>query len=452
MSPPRVLDGLDDYQRRQPIVGFCLAVAKRFGETGAGSSAAAVAYYGFFSLFPLLLVLASVSSLVLRSNPEWQHRLLDSALAQFPVIGTQIRGSVGSIEGSGLAAGLGIVLALWAGIGGIRAAQSALDTVDDVPRASRRRTLASIAMSLVMLSALGVFVLGGALLAGISVRSGPAAAVLGVAGSAAVSVLLFAVAYRVLVSEDRPWRSVVPGAILAGLAWTLLLVFGSRLVSSRVASASEMYGTFAIVIGLLGWIYLGTQLMLLGAVVNVVLAQSLWPRSLRGVRLPADERSLRRSAMQERRDPEEQVIVRFYSSVVPNKEGDIVDEPTKRSTGTLVSRVLDGLKTLGRREFELAKIEASDAARERTVGVGLMAGAGVMALFALGFVATGGMLALALVIPSWTAALIVGGVFIVVGGVLVLTGRAAMRRPASVEQTRQTLEEDIRWAKQQIKR
>ena len=290
-----------------------MAVIKRFGESGAGSLAATIAYYGFFSLFPLLLVFVSVTSLILKSHPAWQHDLLDSALAQFPVIGAQIKASVGSIRGSGLALVIGLLLALWAGIGGVRAAQAALDTVDDVPRRDRRAALASIGMAVVMLLVLGVFSLAGALLASLGARAGAWATVLGAAGSAGVNILLFAVAYRVLVSHARTWASVAPGAVLAGIGWTLLLVFGSRLVSGRVASASEMYGTFAIVIGLLGWIYLGAQLTLLGAELNVVLDHALWPRSLSGTLLPADERALRRSALQEQRRSDEQIDVVWTS-------------------------------------------------------------------------------------------------------------------------------------------
>jgi uncharacterized BrkB/YihY/UPF0761 family membrane protein len=91
----------------------------------------------------------------------------------------------------------------------------------------------------------------------------------------------------------------------------VLLAVGGVLVGDRIASSSDVYGTFAIVIGLLGWIYLGTQLALLGAVLNVVLDGHLWPRSLQGELTGADRRALRRSAEQEERRPEELVDVTF---------------------------------------------------------------------------------------------------------------------------------------------
>ena len=308
-APIRKLDG---FQRSHPWVGFPYAVVKRFGDSGAGSLAAGLAYYGFFSLFPLLMVFTSVAGIVLRDRPDLQDQLLDSALAQFPVIGTQIRNNVGQIDGSGLTLAIGIVLALWAGLGAVRAAQVAMDTVWDVPRKRRRGTPASIAMALVMLAVLGVFVLGGAVLAGLATgASGTAGTVLALAGSAVLNVVLFAVAYRVLTVTDLTWRQVLPGACLAGLGWTVLLSLGGWIVADRVSSSSDVYGTFALVIGLLAWIYLGAQLTLYGAEVNAVQQHGLWPRSLQGELTEADRRALRRSARQEERKEEEIVDVTF---------------------------------------------------------------------------------------------------------------------------------------------
>jgi uncharacterized BrkB/YihY/UPF0761 family membrane protein len=119
----------------------------------------------------------------------------------------------------------------------------------------------------------------------------------------------------VLTTADVTWRQVAPGAVLAGTGWTALLVLGGWLVSSRISSSEHVYGTFAVVIGLLGWIYLGAQVALLGAVTNVDHAKRLWPRSLRGELTPADREALRRTAEQEERVPPERVDVTFGDEV-----------------------------------------------------------------------------------------------------------------------------------------
>jgi len=308
----RPLRAIDRYQRAHGWLGFPLAVTKRYGDSGAGGLAATIAYYGFFSVFPLLMVLTSVAGMVLRDRPDLQTSLLDSALAQFPVVGTEIRRNVGSIDGSGLALVIGLALAVWAGLGAVRSAQVAMDTVWDVPRKARRGTPASIAMALVMLAVLGGFILAAAAFAGLAGAAGGwLGSIAGLAASAVLNVVVFAIAFRVLTAADVGWRDVAPGAVLAGIGWTVLLTVGGLIVGNRIASSSDVYGSFALVIGLLAWIYLGAQLTLVAAELNVVWKHRLWPRSLQGELTEADRVSLRRSAGQEERKDEQVVSVRF---------------------------------------------------------------------------------------------------------------------------------------------
>lgn len=113
-----------------------------------------------------------------------------------------------------------------------------------------------------------------------------------------------------LTAADVAWSDVASGAVLAGIGWTALLTTGSMIVGNRIASSSDVYGSFALVIGLLAWIYLGAQLMLVGAALNVVLKLRLWPPSLQGELTRSDRLALRRSAGQEERTDEEVVSVR----------------------------------------------------------------------------------------------------------------------------------------------
>jgi len=123
----------------------------------------------------------------------------------------------------------------------------------------------------------------------------------------------------------------------------------------------------------------------------------------------------------------------------------------KRPLGAVITSAIDGTRTLVRKQVELAKIEMTEAVAVRAKGAGMFAGAGVMALFALGFVAAAGSVALALVLPAWAANLIVAAVFVAIASVLALIGRNAIRNaPTTPEQTQETLKEDARWARQQI--
>ena len=106
----RIVHGVDRAHQRRPWIAFPYAVVKKFGDDQAGNLAALVAYYGFFSLFPLMLVLVTVLGIVLQGNIELQARIESSALANFPVIGDEISSNVHPLRGSGLALGIGIAL------------------------------------------------------------------------------------------------------------------------------------------------------------------------------------------------------------------------------------------------------------------------------------------------------------------------------------------------------
>jgi hypothetical protein len=125
----------------------------------------------------------------------------------------------------------------------------------------------------------------------------------------------------------------------------------------------------------------------------------------------------------------------------------------RRPLGTVLASVMDGTRTLLRKQVELAKVEMTEALSVRAKGAGLMTAAGVIGLFAVGFTAAAAAAALDLVLPTWAALLIVGLVFVAIAGGLALGGRHAMKTaPSAADQTMETLKEDARWAKQQIAR
>jgi uncharacterized BrkB/YihY/UPF0761 family membrane protein len=102
---------------------------------------------------------------------------------------------------------------------------------------------------------------------------------------------------------------------VAALAWEVLLTAGGYIVDHQLRHASSTYGVFAIVIGLLSWIYLGATVTLLSAEINVVRARKLWPRSFSLIgEQPltiGDEDALRQRAGVEERRADEDVSVVF---------------------------------------------------------------------------------------------------------------------------------------------
>jgi YihY family inner membrane protein len=304
---------LDCYQRTHEWLGFLVATAKKFGEDEAGNLAALISYYAFFSLFPLLLALVTMLGFVLHGNPDLQHRIVDSALAQFPVVGDQIRSNIGSLGGNWPALIVGLAGALWAGMAAIDVAQIAVNSVWDLPIRERPKFIRRKLRSLLMLVIIGggLFLTGASSVVANTVDSaGVAGRIVGPFLSTVINIGLFAAAFRVLTQRNLGWSDVAPGAAVAGIAATLFQVAGGLIVVRYLRSASQTYGTFAVVIGLLSWLHLQAQVVLFAAEINVVRARRLWPRSLIGEDMTeADRKALAEHAEVEERVPEEVVRV-----------------------------------------------------------------------------------------------------------------------------------------------
>ena len=272
---------LDGYQRTHAWLGFPLAVRQKYSEDQGGYLAASVTYYGFFSVFPLLLVFVSVLGFVLRGHPHLEQTIVNSALGQFPVIGRALR--IHALRGSATALALGIATALWAGMGVFLAAENAMDQLWAIPfrrRPTFLRARAKALLLLLMLSggAIATTVVGSLSTVGSSL--GIAWKLVSIALAIALNFVLFWVAMRVLTTRDVTWRDVRGGAIAAAVLYELLQLIGGYYVGHVLAHASNLYGTFGLVIGLLSWIYLATHILLLAAEGNVVARERLWPRSL----------------------------------------------------------------------------------------------------------------------------------------------------------------------------
>jgi YihY family inner membrane protein len=320
----RIVRRVDRSHQRRPWIAFPYAVVKKFGDDQAGHLAALISYYGFFSLFPLMLVLVTVLGMLLEGNSELQESIQRSALANFPVIGDEISSNVRSLRGSGLALAIGIVLALWAGLGVIKAMQTAMNTVWNVPFRHRPNFVKTLLRAAIMLAVLGVITVASAVAGSVGAgNDNPVLSAAWVVVSLLLNLVLFMLAFRILTTADVSWSDVWPGALIAAIAWTALQAFGGYLVRNQLEGATATYGTFATVIGLLAWIFLGAQVTLLAAEVNVVRKRHLWPRSI--VQPPlteADARALTQYAQQEQRRPEEEVSVRIDDRALESRSPD----------------------------------------------------------------------------------------------------------------------------------
>jgi membrane protein len=282
---PRV-DRLDEVQRRRPLLGFPLGVLYKFLDDQGNYLAAIVTYYAFIAVFPLLLIASSVLGFVLQGDETLRNEVLDSALAQFPIVGTQL-GRPEGLQGSTSAVVIGGLAALYGVLGLGQAGQNAVNVVWAIPRNSRLNPLVSRLRSFLLLLLAGLTVLVIAVLSSIashldvlgSEANQEVRIVLG-ASAVLLNALVLGLMMRFATNERRGLRETLPGAITVAVLWQVLQLVGGLYVGRVVARASQLNGVFALVLGLIALIYIASVMAVLGLEVNVVLAKRLYPRSL----------------------------------------------------------------------------------------------------------------------------------------------------------------------------
>lgn len=278
----RVLAWLDARQRRWRPTAFAVGVVKKFNDDDAGHLAAVITYYAFVSIFPMLLIFLTVVGFVFGDDPGLRRALLDSALADFPVVGTEIRRNVGELDGSGVALIVGLAGLLWGSLGAAQAAEHAMAEVWNLPKKERPGFVPRLVRALLTMLVIVVAVLASTALASVATLIAESAVVsvavllLGVGVNVGVYFLMF----RVLTPSRIATRDLWPGAIAAGVAWTILQLVGGWLVARQLRQTSELYGFFAIVLGLLFFLFLVARITLYAAELNVVRVRRLYPRSL----------------------------------------------------------------------------------------------------------------------------------------------------------------------------
>jgi membrane protein len=274
----------DRCQQRHRALAAPVGVFKKFGADEGGSMVSLIAYRAFFSLFPLLLLMTTILGYLLADDPSLRERVVESTLSQFPVIGDQLKG--GSLSGSGVALAVGIVGSLLAGLGVVLETERSFDRVWGVAGDERHGFLRSRLRAIGLLLVLGGLAVASTIVSGlVSGGSDLFGPVWGLLIATALNLVVFAAVFRLLTAAAVESRALVPGIVIATVGWELLQLLGGWYVSHEVRNATPVYGTFALVIGLLAWIHLGAFFTVLGAEANVVRERRLWPRSL----LPAEE-------------------------------------------------------------------------------------------------------------------------------------------------------------------
>jgi YihY family inner membrane protein len=325
----RKLDGL---QQRYTPSAFVFGIIKKFGDDKGGVLVANLTYVAFISLFPLLLVLVTILGLIAADDPTFKQEVLSAVAGQVPLIGHQLTHNVHELRRTsviGLIAGFAGLI--W---GSARLGQAGLFTMEQVwnlPGPARPGYLQRLGRALLFLGLLGCAVVVTTLLTSLSTYGHRTLSlvVLAEAIAAVVNAGMYLGAFRILTPKGVPTPNLVPGAVTAGILWTVLQVLGAYLVH-RYLHSDSAYGMFATVLGLVAWLYIAAEVTVYSAEVNVVLARRLWPRAF--VQPPlteADRASLALQALQNQRRQEQHVEVTFTD----RRPGASVPGSTPRTPG-----------------------------------------------------------------------------------------------------------------------
>jgi membrane protein len=285
-SRPRLVERIDRLQRGQPVFGFPWAVIKRYIEDRGSWLGALISYYGFFSLYPLLVAFTTVATWLFSDRPQTLQRILSAVWSKVPFASDELADVVSEqvkdLSGQGWIALVSLLVSLWGAIGVVRVLQDAVNTMWGVPRYRRPRYAGKVARGALMLTLLGVGVVASAVVAGVTIAVDlPVLATVGAAvGNIALSVAVTLAIYRLVLGRSVAFTELWPGAVIMGVGTWGLTLIGGLYVQRVIARMTSVFGPFASTIGLLAYVSLLIQIFVFATEVNVVRSKRLWPRAM----------------------------------------------------------------------------------------------------------------------------------------------------------------------------
>lgn len=311
----RAIHRLDKFQQSSNSLAFAYGVIKKFGDDQGGSLAGLITFFGFTSMFPLLLLVVTLFGSIVGGSSTVTARVVNSALSQFPILGSEIANNIHALHRKDpITLAVGIVGLIFGSQGASQSSQYAMAQVWNIPVVERPGYLTRLVRTMALVFVLGIFFLLGSTLTAFSSFASSRYELRAVALilSVLVNLALYLLAFRILTPKQVETKHLYIGAAVGGIAWTLLQLLGGYLVSHELKNASQVYGFFAVVLGLLSWIYLGARILIYSAEINVVTSRRLWPRSIAGPPwTPADKKVLSALSKQQDRLRDEHITVGF---------------------------------------------------------------------------------------------------------------------------------------------
>lgn len=307
----KILSSIDNYQKSNKSTAFLFGVIKKYSEDNGSYLSALVAYYTVLSIFPLLLVFYEVVEL-LPSSSGLKSSMAAAINRYFPVLGSQIASGVHSPGKTGLALGISILITLYGARGGASAFIYSISQIWKIDYTKRHTFPKSILISLELIGVAGIGLLIASSLAGFSIagRSMVTAIISNLVSAAIIWLTLIALV-RIAIPGKQKLRDYATGSAMAAVLIQIIEIAGNLILKNELKKLSGVYGTFALALGLIFWVYLLTEVTFYGIEIDSVKKLRLYPRSLtRELTLP-DEIAMSDDAKTQKRHPEEEVNVKF---------------------------------------------------------------------------------------------------------------------------------------------
>jgi YihY family inner membrane protein len=281
-SLQKLTRNIDKWQQNHRLPAFLYAVIKKYGEDHAGYQSALLTYYGFLSLFPLLLVLTTVAGQISGSHPDLQNRIVTSMTDYFPVLGSQLSEHVHTLHKTGLALAVGILVTFYGARGVADAFRHGVNHIWGTTKAAKEGFPKSVLRSLALIVIGGFGLLLASIAAGLTASAGRGLdfRLLSIAVNLFILFWLFTFLLNISLPKHVPLRDLRAAAATAAVGLVILQIFGGYLLARELKSLDALYSNFAIPLGLLFWIYLQTQVLYYSVEVAAVKAHRKWPRSL----------------------------------------------------------------------------------------------------------------------------------------------------------------------------
>ncbi len=285
----KLITKLDDFQRRHHFTAFSYAVIKKYGDDDAGHQAALLTYYAFLSLFPLLLVLATLTEFITTSHSELQSTIIKGTTNYFPVLGSQLSAHVNTLHKSGLALAIGILFTIYGARGVADAFRNSIQHLWKIPMSQRdgfpKSTLKSIAI--ILIAGVGFVVASISVALAATAGQGLAFKVLSIIINLLIWSALFILLINISLPRHIPFKETRAAALMAAVGLVIVQVLGGYLLKQELRHLDALYSYFALSLGLLFWIYLQVQVLFYALEIAAVSSHKLWPRSLSGKNLTA---------------------------------------------------------------------------------------------------------------------------------------------------------------------